>query len=150
MVQPNHPAPAFRASPGSPITVLPSDLLLVTDVNGKIAATRGGAFGPGADWLPWVELGGNVSVALRTPISTLTTGTVTTLFVVNSTGGVATTTMPSLGDAASVAQTTWSEVPMQTVKAVPGSAVTPVANRENGISLFLTDASGEVVSTSSY
>lgn len=136
----------FRAAPGSPITVL-GDILIVTDIGGKIAATRGGAFGPGADWLPWVELG-DISVAPKTPIATLTTGQVTTLFVVNSSGGVATTTMPNLGDLVAVGKTKWTALP--TVTAVPGSSVTPVPNGENGVSVFLTDSTGAVLTTSSY
>jgi hypothetical protein len=149
--------PRFAAGPGSPVTALPGKRLVVTDVNGRIAATQGGAFGPGADWLPWVHLG-QLIVSLRSPIAAVPIGvnvggTRMALFVIDSSGGVVTAEMPELGvPDFNYEQVSWASLPL--VNAVPGSRVEAVAVGKNNsggtrIAVWVTDSDGKVQTTTS-
>jgi hypothetical protein len=157
-VVPRDPSvPRFTAAPGSPVTALPGNRLVVTDVNGRIAATQGGAFGPGADWLPWVHLG-QIIVPLRSPIAAVPIGvnvggTIMALFVADSSGAVVTAEMPELGvPDFNYEQVSWASLPL--VNALPGSRVAAVAIGENNsgetrISLWVTDSDGKIQTTTS-
>jgi hypothetical protein len=138
------PLPQFRAAPGSPVTAI-GNVLIVTDYHGRIAATQGGAFGAGADWLPWVYLG-QVSAPPGSPIAALEWGEVS-LFVVDSSGAVLTTVLPSLGvPDFNYEQVSWSSLPV--VSAVPGSPITALWILDHLV-VFLTDSDGNIVTTSS-
>jgi hypothetical protein len=142
------PLPIFRAAPGSPVTALgpPHNVLIVTDANGRIAATRGGAFGAAADWLPWIYLG-QASVPLGSPIAAVQVDGRFSLFVADSSGAVLTTVLPSLGvPDFNYEQLSWTSLPV--VSALPGSPITAVWILNHFV-VFLTDSDGKVVTTSS-
>ena len=143
------PLPKFSAKPGSPVTALPppDNVVIVTDAYGRVAATVGGAFGAGADWVPWVKLG-QISLPLRSPIAAVESEGRFTLFVTDSSGAVLTTPLPRFGvPGFDYEQVPWSSLPV--VDAVPGAPVTAtwVVNQ---FVVFITDADGKVLTTSSF
>jgi hypothetical protein len=145
----NHSVPKFSAAPGSPVCVANplGQQLVVADINGRIAATQGGAFGSGADWLPWVRIG-ELSVPLKAPVTAFTAFPTTMLFVIDTLGAVNAAIMPELGVSDfDYEHVQWSSLPE--VNAVPGSLVTAVATPDAiGATLFITDANGRILTTS--
>src|SRR5262249_24363876 len=131
-----------------PVTAI-GNVLIVTDYHGRIAATQGGAFGAGADWLPWVYLG-QVSAPPGSPIAAVEWGQTrreVSLFEADSSGAVLTTGLPSLGVAdLDYQQVSWSSLPV--VSAVPGSPITALSILDHFV-VFLTDSHGNIVTTSS-
>jgi hypothetical protein len=133
----------FRAAPGSPVTVVQFFTLFVADMNGRIALTSG----RGADWLCWFQLG-QVSARPRSPITAVRWGNGFALFVTDASGGVYTSSVPDLFPVSNYEQVPWSGLPL--VSAVPGSPITAVAIGESHIALFVTDANGTILTTSSF